>query len=400
LARHLLIAIRLFFKNELESIRQAGTFKRERVITSQQQAAINVQERKGSVLNFCANNYLGLSNEPRLIKAAKATLDTHGFGLSSVRFICGTQDIHKTLEEKISAFHGTGDTILYASCFDANAGVFEALLDENDMIFTDALNHASIIDGIRLSKAQRFIYRHLDLSHLEEGLSQSKAKIKFIVTDGVFSMDGDIAPLPQICQLADKYKAILMIDDCHATGFLGKSGKGTPELHGVEGRIDIINSTLGKALGGATGGYTTGRKEAIELLRQKSRPYLFSNSVAPSIVGASIKCFDILSTSTLLIDKLSNNTKLFRTEMKKAGFIISGHDQCPIAPVMLGDAGLATTFANKMLEQGIYVVGFSHPVVPIGKARIRVQLSSSHSQEQIQRAIKAFIDIGKSLNVI
>jgi len=306
----------------------------------------------------------------------------------------------KLWKKKISAFHGTGDTILYASCFDANAGVFEALLDENDMIFTDALNHASIIDGIRLSKAQRFIYRHLDLSHLEEGLSQSKAKIKFIVTDGVFSMDGDIAPLPQICQLADKYKAILMIDDCHATGFLGKSGKGTPELHGVEGSIDIINSTLGKALGGATGGYTTGRKEAIELLRQKSRPYLFSNSVAPSIVGASIKCFDILSTSTLLIDKLSNNTKLFRTEMKKAGFIISGHDQCPIAPVMLGDAGLATTFANKMLEQGIYVVGFSHPVVPIGKARIRVQLSSSHSQEQIQRAIKAFIDIGKSLNVI
>jgi len=387
----------------INNIKEANTFKEERIITSPMGSNLTVANKSTSVLNFCANNYLGMSNHPDLVKAAEKTLKSHGLGLSSVRFICGTQDIHKELERKISQFHGTEDTILYGSCFDANGGIFEALLEpEVDAIYSDSLNHASIIDGMRLSKSQKFKYNHLDMGHLEDLLKTTNARIKFIVTDGAFSMDGDIAPLDKICELAEKYKAIVMIDDCHATGFIGKTGRGTPEFFGLnEGnRVHIINSTLGKALGGATGGYTTGPKEAISLLRQKSRPYLFSNSIAPVVAGAGIAMFDILMASNDLKSKLDSNTNIFRTEMIKAGFKISGHPSHPIAPVMIGDAGVAQKFATKLLDKGIYVIAFSYPVVPKGLARIRVQLSAAHTNDDVRKAVKCFIEVGQELNVI
>ncbi|KAG2387681.1 hypothetical protein C9374_001275 [Naegleria lovaniensis] len=389
-------------EKQLNEIRQAGTYKKERVITSPQASKITtLQTGKNEVLNFCANNYLGLSDHPELIKAAKKALDTHGMGLSSVRFICGTQDIHKELETKISEFHGTEDTILYPSCFDANGGLFECLLNEEDAVISDALNHASIIDGIRLCKAQRFRYKHMDMADLEKILQETQsARTRLIATDGVFSMDGDVAPLPEIVKLAEKYKAIVFIDECHATGFFGKTGRGTPEHFGLEGKIDIINSTLGKALGGSTGGYTTGRKEIIELLRQRARPYLFSNSLAPPVVGASLKVFEMISKDTSLRDHLMDNTKLFRQSMKKAGFEIIGDDSCPIVPVMLRDARLASEFADEMLKRGIYVIGFSYPVVPKDQARIRVQLSAGHSREQVEKCINAFIEVGKQKGII
>lgn len=387
------------YQNVLTDIRTAGTFKRERIITSPQGMMIRSQNKE--VLNFCANNYLGLSNNRRLVDASKHYLDTHGFGLSSVRFICGTQDIHKQLENSIAEFHSTEDAILYSSCFDANAGFFEATLTKEDAIITDALNHASIIDGIRLCAAERHIYRHLDLQHLEECLQKTQEKrLRLIVTDGVFSMDGDFAPLPQIVELGEKYNALIFVDESHATGFIGKTGRGVPEYFGVQDKIDIINSTLGKALGGATGGYTTGRKEIIDLLRQKSRPYLFSNSVAPPIVGAAIEVFKMLSESSELPEKLRANTNRFREGMKKAGFNILGHDDSPIAPVMIGDAKLAAEFADDMLAHGIYVIGFSFPVVPRGMARIRVQLSAAHDFDMIDRAVAAFIEVGKAKGVI
>ncbi|KAL9644051.1 hypothetical protein ABK040_005519 [Willaertia magna] len=386
--------------NQINDIKEAGTYKKERIITSPQNSNIKINTG-AEVLNFCANNYLGLSDHPELIKAAKIALDTHGLGLSSVRFICGTQDIHKELEKKISEFHGTEDTILYPSCFDANGGLFECLLGEDDAVISDALNHASIIDGIRLCKAKRFRYKHLDMSDLERILQETQdSRVRLIATDGVFSMDGDVAPLPEIVKLAEKYKAIIFIDECHATGFFGKTGRGTPEYFGLEGKIDIINSTLGKALGGATGGYTTGRKEIIELLRQKSRPYLFSNTLAPPVVGASLKVFDLISKDTTLRDRVMSNTKQFRSGMKKAGFNIIGNDDCPICPVMLYDAKIASQFADEMLKYNIYVIAFSFPVVPRGEARIRVQLSAAHTPEQIDKAIEAFTEVGKKLGVI
>eukprot|EP01125_Pyxidicula_operculata_P013037 TRINITY_DN4304_c0_g1_i1.p1 TRINITY_DN4304_c0_g1~~TRINITY_DN4304_c0_g1_i1.p1 ORF type:complete len:425 (+),score=109.53 TRINITY_DN4304_c0_g1_i1:49-1323(+) len=384
----------------IESIKEAKTYKKERIIVSPQSSSIRVQEANEPVLNFCANNYLGLSDNKELIEAAKKTLDSHGLGLSSVRFICGTQDIHKKLEKTIADFHKTEDTILYGSCFDANAGIFEALLEPQDAILSDSLNHASIIDGIRLAKAQKKVYKHLDMADLEQKLKETDARLKLIVTDGSFSMDGDIAPLNVICDLADKYNAMVMIDECHSTGFIGKTGRGTPELFGVEGRVDIINSTLGKALGGSSGGYTTGKKEAIELLRQKSRPYLFSNTIAPAIVGASLQCFDLLTKSTNLRDIVEENTRIFREGMKKAGFTLKGDPHHPIAPVMIGDAGKATEMANELLKKGIYVIGFSFPVVPKGEARIRVQLSAAHTPDQVRRAIAAFTEVGKQLNII
>jgi len=384
---------------QIEEIKAAGTYKRERVISSPQSASVTSNGKE--VLNFCANNYLGLSNNPELIKVAKQTLDTHGFGMSSVRFICGTQDIHKKLEETISKFHKTQDTILFPSAFDANAGFFEAILTAEDAVISDTLNHASIIDGIRLCKAQRHRYNHLDMKDLEEKLKQTQnARIRFIVTDGVFSMDGDIAPLDQIYELANKYNAYIYIDECHASGFIGKTGKGTPELFGLEGKIDVISNTLGKALGGATGGYISSSVEVVDILRQRARPYLFSNAVAPAVVGASIKVFELLMQSPDLPQKLQNNTKQFREAMKAAGFKILGHPQSPIAPVWLGDARLATQFADELLEEGIYVIGFSYPVVPKEQARIRVQLSAAHSPEQVDKCVKAFIKIGKKLNVI
>ena len=387
--------------NELKGIKDAGLWKNERVITSAQNANVTVEGSSKKVLNFCANNYLGLSSDPRIVNAAKKALDERGFGLSSVRFICGTQDIHKAVEEEITNFHGTEDTILYPSCFDANAGIFEQILGEQDAVISDALNHASIIDGIRLCKAQRHRYAHLDMVELEKILQETQsARHRLIVTDGVFSMDGDVAPLKTICDLADKYNAQVFIDECHATGFLGKTGRGTPELLGVEGRIDIINSTLGKALGGATGGYTTGPKEVVQLLRQRSRPYLFSNSLTPSVVGASLEVFKILNQSSEMVEKLQANVKQFRTTMKAAGFTISGNDSCPIAPVMLGDARLATQMSEEMLKRNIYVIGFSFPVVPKGHARIRVQLSAAHSSEDVKRATDAFIEVGKQLKII
>eukprot|EP00735_Rhodelphis_limneticus_P014447 TRINITY_DN8478_c0_g1::TRINITY_DN8478_c0_g1_i1::g.3504::m.3504 TRINITY_DN8478_c0_g1::TRINITY_DN8478_c0_g1_i1::g.3504 ORF type:complete len:434 (-),score=141.95,sp/Q0P5L8/KBL_BOVIN/61.50/1e-180,Aminotran_1_2/PF00155.16/1.3e-71,Aminotran_5/PF00266.14/4.4e-05,SHMT/PF00464.14/5.2e-05,Beta_elim_lyase/PF01212.16/0.00038,Cys_Met_Meta_PP/PF01053.15/0.0012,OKR_DC_1/PF01276.15/0.32,HATPase_c_5/PF14501.1/0.11,DNA_photolyase/PF00875.13/83,DNA_photolyase/PF00875.13/2.1,DegT_DnrJ_EryC1/PF01041.12/0.19 TRINITY len=389
---------------QLTAIEQAGTFKKERIISSPQTAAIKVRAPGATetkeVLNFCANNYLGLSDHPALIEAAKKSLDSRGFGLSSVRFICGTQDIHKELERKISEFHKTEDSILYSSAFDANAGLFEAILTEEDAIISDELNHASIIDGIRLCKAKRFRYTHLDLKHLEAQLQEAQSsRLRLIVTDGVFSMDGHIAPLKEICDLADKYNAQVFVDDSHASGFVGKTGRGTPELCGVMDRVDIINSTLGKALGGATGGFTTGRKEVIDMLRQKSRPYLFSNTLAPPVVAAGIRVFDMLSETTTLRDKLEHNTMRFREKMTKAGFnIMEGIH--PIVPIMLGDARLATAFADDMLNLGIYVIGFSFPVVPKGKARIRVQISAAHSTEDIDKAVDAFVAIGKKHNVI
>ena len=388
-------------QDELQTIEENGIFKKERIITSPQGVEITISTGE-TVLNFCSNNYLGLSSHPEVIQAAKDTMDTHGFGMSSVRFICGTQDIHKTLEKKISEFYGTEDTILYAAAFDANGGIFEPLLGENDAIISDSLNHASIIDGVRLCKAARYRYENSDMKDLEKQLIKAKeagARYKLIVTDGVFSMDGVVAPLDKICDLADKYDAMVMVDECHATGFIGKTGKGTLEAKGVMGRVDIITGTLGKALGGAMGGYTTSKKEIIELLRQRSRPYLFSNSLAPAIVGASIKVFEILDKDTILRDKLEWNTNYFKAGMKEAGFEIVDGDSA-IVPVMLYDAKLAQTMANELLKKGIYVIGFFFPVVPKNKARIRVQLSASHTQEHINTAIKAFIEVGKTLNII
>lgn len=386
-------------QNELNSIREAGLFKRERIITTPQAAVIKTTEGK-EVLNFCANNYLGLSSHPVVLEAAKAAIDSHGFGMSSVRFICGTQDIHKTLEQKLSDFLHTEDTILYAAAFDANGGVFEPLLNEQDAIISDELNHASIIDGVRLCKAQRYRYKNNDMADLEEQLkAASGARFKLIVTDGVFSMDGYVAQLDKICDLADQYGAMVMVDECHATGFIGKTGRGTIELKNVLGRVDIITGTLGKALGGAMGGFTSGRKEIIELLRQRSRPYLFSNSLAPSIVGASIAVMDMLSASSDLRDKLEANINRFKAGIKAAGFEIKDGDSA-IVPVMLYDAKLAQDFADALLQEGIYVIGFFYPVVAKGQARIRVQLSAGHEFEHIDKAVEAFTKVGKALNVI
>ncbi len=383
---------------ELESIKNSGLYKTERIITSKQGAEIEVGGK--TVLNFCANNYLGLSSHPKVIRAAKKYVDERGYGLSSVRFICGTQDIHTELEKKIADFLGTEDTILYAACFDANGGVFEPLFGEEDAIISDALNHASIIDGVRLCKAQRYRYEHNNMDDLENKLKESQhLRSRIIVTDGSFSMDGTIAQLDKICDLADTYNAIVMIDECHSTGFLGKTGRGSHEYRNVIGRIDIITGTLGKALGGASGGFTTGRKEIIEMLRQRSRPYLFSNSVAPAIVGASIAVFDMLSETTKLRDKLERNTKYFRRKMTKAGFDIKPGEH-PIVPIMLYDAVLAQNFASKLLEEGIYVIGFFFPVVAKGQARIRVQLSAAHRQKHLDKAIEAFTKVGKELGVI
>lgn len=388
-------------QNELETIEQNGIFKKERIITSPQGPEIKISTGE-TVLNFCANNYLGLSSHPEVIQAAKDALDTHGFGMSSVRFICGTQDIHKTLEKKIADFYGTEDTILYAAAFDANGGVFEPLLNENDAIISDSLNHASIIDGVRLCKAARYRYENSDMQDLEQQLikaNEAGARFKLIVTDGVFSMDGIVAPLDKICDLADKYDAMVMVDECHAAGFIGATGKGTLEAKGVMGRVDIITGTLGKALGGAMGGYTTAKKEIIEILRQRSRPYLFSNSLAPAIVGASIKVFELLEKETTLRDQLEWNTNYFKAEIKKAGFDIVDGDSA-IVPVMLYDAKLSQTMANELLKKGIYVIGFFFPVVPKDKARIRVQLSAAHTKEHIDKAISAFKEVGQMLNVI
>lgn len=386
-------------QKELEEIEKAGLYKKERIIISPQGADIEVQGGQ-DVINFCANNYLGLSSHPKVIEAAKHAIDTHGYGMSSVRFICGTQDIHKELEQKISKFLGTEDTILYAAAFDANGGVFEPLFNEQDAIISDALNHASIIDGVRLCKAQRYRYNHDDMADLEEKLKETQhLRHRIIVTDGAFSMDGTIAQLDKICDLADKYQALVMIDECHCSGFLGKTGRGTHEYHNVMGRVDIITGTLGKALGGASGGFTSGPKEVIDLLRQRSRPYLFSNTLAPSIVGASIAVLDMLSETTELRDKLENNTQYFRQKMTEAGFDIKPGVH-PIVPIMLYDAKLAQDFAAKLLTEGIYVIGFYYPVVPQGKARIRVQLSAAHSQEHLDKAIAAFTKVGKELGVI
>ncbi|MGI9547075.1 MAG: glycine C-acetyltransferase [Flavobacteriaceae bacterium] len=393
--------IKEHLQTELESIRDAGLFKEERIITSPQDAVIKISTGE-EVINFCANNYLGLSSHPEVVQAAKETLDSHGFGMSSVRFICGTQDIHKELEQKIARFYGMEDTILYAAAFDANGGVFEPLLNAEDAIISDALNHASIIDGVRLCKAKRYRYANSDMEDLEKQLKQADedgARFKLIVTDGVFSMDGLLAPLDLICDLADKYDALVMVDECHATGFIGATGKGTPEEKGVMGRIDIITGTLGKALGGAMGGYTTAKKEIVAMLRQRSRPYLFSNSLAPSIVGASIKVFELLEQDNSLRNKLAENTKYFKKGMIEAGFDIIEGDSA-IVPVMLYDAKLSQEMAEKLLQKGIYVIGFFFPVVPKDKARIRVQLSAAHEKVHLDRAINAFIEIGKDLNII
>lgn len=393
--------IKQHLAQELEDIKAAGLFKEERIITSPQGAMIKISTGE-EVINFCANNYLGLSSHPEVVQAAKDTLDSHGFGMSSVRFICGTQDIHKTLEQEIANFYGTEDTILYAAAFDANGGVFEPILTAEDAIISDSLNHASIIDGVRLCKAKRYRYANNDMADLETQLQQSErdgARFKIIVTDGVFSMDGLLAPLDSICDLAEKYDAMVMIDECHATGFIGATGRGTLEAKGVLDRIDIITGTLGKALGGAMGGYTTGKKEIIEMLRQRSRPYLFSNSLAPAIVGASIKVFQLLANDTSLRDKLEQNTTYFKEGMKKAGFDIIDGDSA-IVPVMLYDAKLSQEMANMLLKEGIYVIGFFYPVVPKGKARIRVQLSAAHEVEHLDKAIAAFKKVGKALNVV
>lgn len=388
-------------EQELQSIQEAGLFKRERIITSPQAAQITIAGGK-QVLNFCANNYLGLSSHPRVVQAAKEAIDTHGFGMSSVRFICGTQDIHKELEKKLSEFLGTEDTILYAAAFDANGGVFEPLFGAEDAIISDALNHASIIDGVRLCKAMRYRYEHNNMEDLEKQLQDAiaaGAQQKIIVTDGVFSMDGTIAELDKIVALAEKYQALVMTDECHSTGFMGKTGRGVHEHRGVMGKIDIITGTLGKALGGASGGFTSGRKEMIELLRQRSRPYLFSNTLAPSITGASIAVLDLLSETTELRDRLEKNTRYFREKMEAAGFDIKPGEHA-IVPIMLYDAVLSQKMAEKLLERGIYVIGFYYPVVPKGQARIRVQISAGHQQEHLDQAIAAFIAVGKELGVI
>lgn len=390
-----------FLEKELAEIKAAGLFKNERIITTPQGADIKTSHGE-EVINFCANNYLGLSSHPKVLEAAKKTIDTHGFGMSSVRFICGTQDIHKRLEEKISAFLGTEDTILYAAAFDANGGVFEPLFGPDDAIISDTLNHASIIDGVRLCKAQRFRFKHNDMDDLETQLKNAAAagcQQKIIVTDGVFSMDGTIARLDEICNLADRYQALVMSDECHATGFMGKTGRGVHEYRGVMDRIDIITSTLGKALGGASGGFTSGKKEIIEMLRQRSRPYLFSNTLAPSIVGASLAVFDMLTETTELRDKLEDNTRYFRSKMTAAGFDIKPGEH-PIVPIMLYDAVLSQQFAEKLLEKGIYVIGFYFPVVPKGQARIRVQISASHEKHHLDAAIQAFTEVGEQLEVL
>ena len=386
---------------EIEGIKEAGLYKKERIITSAQAAEITIQGGQ-QVLNFCANNYLGLSSHPKVIEAAKAAIDSHGFGMSSVRFICGTQDIHKTLEEKISTFLGTEDTILYAAAFDANGGVFEPLFGEKDAIISDALNHASIIDGVRLSKSMRYRYEHNSMEDLELKLKEAIAAgavQKIIVTDGAFSMDGTIAQLDKIVELAEKYEALVFTDECHSTGFLGKTGRGVHELKGVMGRVDIITGTLGKALGGASGGFTSGKKEIIDLLRQRSRPYLFSNTLAPSITGASIAVFDLLSQTTALRDTLEANTKYFREKITAAGFDIKPGIH-PIIPIMLYDAVVSQKMAEKLLEKGIYVIGFYYPVVAKGQARIRVQISAAHTTEHLDHAIQAFVEVGKELGVI
>ena len=388
-------------QQQIGQVKEDGLYKKERVITSQQQADIAVEGGK-HVLNFCANNYLGLANHPDLIAAAKAGLDSHGFGMASVRFICGTQDIHKQLEGKISDYLGTEDTILYPSCFDANGGLFETLLTAEDAVISDALNHASIIDGVRLCKAKRYRYANNDMQALEKQLQQADAdgaRHKLIATDGVFSMDGVIADIKSICDLAEKYNAMVMVDDCHATGFVGDKGRGSHEYNDAMGRVDIITGTLGKALGGASGGYTSGKKEVVEWLRQRSRPYLFSNSVAPAIVSASLKVFEMLKNGDDLRARLAANSERFRSRMESAGFTLAGKDHA-IIPVMLGDARLASEMADKMLKKGIYVIGFSYPVVPQGQARIRTQMSAAHSLEQVDRAVDAFIEVGKELGVI
>ncbi len=388
-----------FLKNELQSIEEGGIYKRERIITSPQGANVTVSTGENVVI-MCANNYLGLSSHPSVIQAAKDALDTHGFGMSSVRFICGTQDIHKELEQKIANFYGTEDTILYAAAFDANGGVFEPLFGEDDAIISDELNHASIIDGIRLCKAHRYRYKHSDMADLEEQLKKAQdQRFRIIVTDGVFSMDGDIAKLDAICDLADKYDALVMTDECHSAGFIGRTGRGVPEYCDVMGRVDIITGTLGKALGGAMGGYTTGRKEIIDMLRQRSRPYLFSNSLAPSIVGAANKVFEILSSTTELRDRLEENTKYFKEHIIAAGFDIKPGDS-PIVPIMLYDAALSQKFADALLKEGVYAIGFFFPVVAKGQARIRTQISAAHTKEDLDKAIAAFIKVGKELNVI
>ena len=392
--------IQQHLQNELNTIEQNGIFKKERIITSPQGAEITVNGE--TVLNFCSNNYLGLSSHPEVIQAAKDALDSHGFGMSSVRFICGTQDIHKTLEKKIADFYGTEDTILYAAAFDANGGVFEPLLGEEDCIISDSLNHASIIDGVRLCKAARYRYENSNMKDLEQQLikaTEAGHRFKLIVTDGVFSMDGLVAPLDKICDLADKYDALVMVDECHAAGFIGATGKGTLEAKGVMGRVDIITGTLGKALGGAMGGYTTAKKEVIEILRQRSRPYLFSNSLAPAIVGASIKVFELLEKDTTLRDKLEWNTNYFKEGLRKAGIDFIDGDSA-IVPVMLYDAKLSQIMADELLKKRIYVIGFFYPVVPKDKARIRVQLSAGHTKEHLDKAIQAFTEVGKSLKII
>ena len=390
-------SIRGHFQHQLDEIRQAGLFKAERIIATPQRSRIGVDQ--GEVLNMCANNYLGLAQHPEVQRAAHEGLDRWGYGMASVRFICGTQTIHKELEERITAFLGAGDTILYSSCFDANGGLFETLLGPEDAVISDELNHASIIDGIRLSKAKRFRYRNSDMHDLEARLQEAQgSRFRLIATDGVFSMDGYVAKLLDICDLAAKYDALVMIDDCHATGFLGKNGRGTPEYHGVMGRVDIITGTLGKALGGASGGFTSGRKEIVDLLRQRSRPYLFSNTVAPPVVAGAIKALEILSRSTELRDRLESNTKLFRKGMLERGFDILPGEH-PIVPIMLGDAVLATKMADKMLEKGVYVVGFFYPVVPNGKARIRTQVSAAHTEEDLNLAMETFSEVKEELGI-
>ncbi|KAH3882597.1 2-amino-3-ketobutyrate coenzyme A ligase, mitochondrial-like [Dreissena polymorpha] len=393
-----------YLQGELTSIEDAGTFKHERVIESKQGPSIMVHGNRSKILNFCANNYLGLSSHPEVIEAGKKALDSHGAGLSSVRFICGTQDIHKDLEKKLAKFHGKEDCILYISCFDANTGLFEVLLNEQDAIISDELNHASIIDGIRLCKAKRYRYKHINMQMLEEQLQDAQAcRHRLIATDGVFSMDGKVTPLKKICELADKYNSMVFIDECHATGFFGETGRGTEEyfkLGGDKRGADIITSTLGKAVGGASGGYTCGPKELVTLLRQRSRPYLFSNSLPPPVVACASKALDIIMASPDLPGKVHSNTVRFRSKMQDAGFNVVGDPDHPICPVMLGDAKLASTFSNEMLAKGIYVIGFSYPVVPKGQARIRVQISAAHSTQDIDRAVDAFVSIGRKLKVI
>ena len=391
--------IKAHLSGELEQIREAGLFKSERIITSSQEAEIELESGQ-RVLNFCANNYLGLSNHPELVNAAKDALDSHGFGMSSVRFICGTQDLHKTLEQKIAAFFGTEDTILYAACFDANGGVFEPLLTAEDAIISDSLNHASIIDGVRLCKAQRYRYNNADMEDLEEQLKAAQAqRFRIIVTDGVFSMDGNVAPVDKICALAEKYDALVMVDECHSAGVVGETGRGVTELFHIRGQVDIITGTLGKAFGGAIGGFTTGRKEIIEMLRQRSRPYLFSNSLLPAVVGAGIRMFDMMDETTELQERLHRNTDYFMEKMLAAGFDIKP-TQSAISAVMLYDAKLSQEFAARLLDEGIYVIGFYFPVVPRDQARIRVQLSAAHTRDHLDRAIAGFIKVGKALGVI